>query len=375
MPEQLSVQIKTLVEQANDFVTTELTALNDDLIKGKIDRQLAHTEVVRASKKAGFFGLTQPRLFGGMEASNLTLTALRDTFSAHNNSLTRFVFGPGAGVLGSCDEPLKSRYLEPLLKGEKLGAFAFTEPDDAEYPTHATVETDTLIISGTKSYVTGGGNADFLNTLVEVEELGPALVVIDRQTPGVTLKRQFETLDGSHHAEFEFKKARVPRTNIIGKPGDGLPQAMRQIGDVRLGMAAEAVGTMRWIINFLDLHLNAPHRSGKPLAAREGVRLRYSDLRIKAFAARSMTYRTARLADAGENVVNEGIASKVFATECLGQITDEALQLCGGNALTIGHPLEKLYRQVRASRFAEGASDVLRLNLARGALELNKGRI
>ena len=88
-----------------------------------------------------------------------------------------------------------------------------------------------------------------------------------------------------------------------------------------------------------------------------------------------MVYRTARLADAGENIVNEGIACKVMATETIGSVVDSAIQLVGGNALVTGHPLERLYRQVRSLRLAEGGSDVLRLNLARGRLELNKGRI
>ncbi len=103
--------------------------------------------------------------------------------------------------------------------------------------------------------------------------------------------------------------------------------------------------------------------------------MRYAELRIQAYAARSMLYRTARLADSGENIVNEGIACKVFASEAVGEIVDIAIQLVGGVALIEGHPLEVLYRQVRALRLAEGGSDVLRLNLARGKLELNKGRI
>ena len=88
-----------------------------------------------------------------------------------------------------------------------------------------------------------------------------------------------------------------------------------------------------------------------------------------------MVYRTARLADAGENIVNEAIACKVFATEVLGEVVDTAIQLVGGRALTVGHPLEALYRRVRVMRLAEGANDVLRLNLARGRLDLAKGRI
>ena len=193
--------------------------------------------------------------------------------------------------------------------------------------------------------------------------------------PGVRIRERFGSLDGTHHTYFEFHDVEVPRANVIGKPGDGLPRALRQIGDTRVAFAAESVGLMRWVLDFVTAHLEAPHRSGAPLGAREGVRLRYADLRIKAYAARSMVYRTARLADAGENIVNEGIACKVFATEAVGEVVDTAIQLVGGKALTIGHPLESLYRRVRVLRLAEGASDILRLNLARGRLDLKKGRI
>ena len=168
------------------------------------------------------------------------------------------------------------------------------------------------------------------------------------------------------------------RSAIVGAPSDGLqPDALRTCPAGSLGQTLYQmiVGLMRWVLDFVTAHLEAPHRSGAPLGAREGVRLRYADLRIRAYAARSMVYRTARLADAGENVVNEGIACKVFATEGVGEIVDTAIQLVGGKALTLGHPLERLYRRVRALRLAEGASDILRLNLARGRLDLKKGRI
>ena len=223
--------------------------------------------------------------------------------------------------------------------------------------------------------MTGGASADFINVLVEIETHGPAMVVIDRQAPGVRIRRTFGSVDGSHHAYMEFRDVRLPASHIVGEPGRGLPRAMRQIGDTRLALAAESVGLCRWVIDFVTDHISSPHRSGAPLGTREGVRLRYADMRIRAYAARSMVYRTARLGDAGENIINEGIAAKVFATETVGEVVDTGIQLLGGGALRSGHPLEALYRRVRALRLAEGASDVLRLNLARGRLDLAKGRI
>jgi alkylation response protein AidB-like acyl-CoA dehydrogenase len=235
-----------------------------------------------------------------------------------------------------------------------------------------------FVVTGRKSYVTHGGDADFLNTLVDVEDAsgtsqGRAVLVIDAHAPGVTIEQRFESLDGSHHAAFRFDAARVPADRLIGLPGEGLQRALRQIGDTRLAIAAKAVGLARWTIAFTHAHLQTPHHSGHTLGARESVRLRYAELRIRAFAARSMVYRTARLFEAGANIVNEGIACKVFATETVGEVVDAAMQLVGGKALIIGHPLERLSREVRALRIAEGASDVLRLNLARGSLDLNKG--
>jgi alkylation response protein AidB-like acyl-CoA dehydrogenase len=140
-------------------------------------------------------------------------------------------------------------------------------------------------------------------------------------------------------------------------------------------VSAQATGMCMWVLDFVEQHLLAPHRSGTPLGEREGVRLRFADMRIETYAARSALYRTARLAETGENIVNETIATKVFCTETAGRVVDQGVQLVGGQALVRGHPLERLYRQVRSLRLVEGANDLLRINLVKGKLELEKGRV
>ena len=379
MPESIPAELVLLRQRAERFATDVLIPNQGELATGRATRPAIRDSVTRAARDAGFFAMSQPKSFGGSEAGLLAMTVVRDTLAGYNTGLDRDVFGPGPGVLAGCAEPLASLYLQPLLNGTKRTGFAFTEPDDAAHFTRAALVTDgAFIVSGRKSYVTSGGDADFLNTLVEVEDKegngqGRALLVIDAHAPGVAIEQRFESLDGSHHAAFRFDAVRVPADHLIGRPGEGLPRALRQIGDTRLAIAAKAVGLARWAIGFTHAHLQAPHHNGEPLGVREGVRLRYAELRIRTFAARSMVYRTARLGEAGANIVNEGIACKVFATETVGEVVDTAMQLVGGKALTIGHPLERLYCEVRALRIAEGASDVLRLNLARGSLDLNKG--
>lgn len=371
MPDDLPPDTAALRDRVEHLAREALVPLRDDTGLDPADRA---TRVRDASKEAGVYPMAQPAEFGG-GATLLALTVVRDTLGGHNVCHLPGIFGPGPGVLAGVGEPLRSRYLAPLLAGEKRAAFGFTEPDDAERATWGVLEGDRLTVNGQKSYVTGGASADFINVLVEIEGHGPAMVVVDRDAPGVHIRRTFGSVDGSHHAYIEFRVVTLPAAHIVGRPGQGLPRAMRQIGDTRLALAAESIGLCRWVIDFVTDHITSPHRSGAPLAAREGVRLRYADMRIRAYAARSMVYRTARLGDAGENIVNEGIASKVFATEAVGDIVDTGIQLVGGGALRSGHPLEALYRRVRALRLAEGASDVLRLNLARGRLDLAKGRI
>jgi alkylation response protein AidB-like acyl-CoA dehydrogenase len=366
MPEQLSDDLRALAARARAFAAQELLPR-----AGTADARAA---VITAAKAAGFFQMTQPRAFGGSEAGALALTVVRDELAAANPPYLDAVFGAGPGVLAEVGEPLRSSHLQPLLAGARRTGFGFTEPDDAPAPSSAVADGDTLIVAGQKSYVTGGAEADFLTALVQMDGQ-PAMVVIDTDLPGVVLERRFESLDGSHHAAFRFDRVRIPATHLIGRPGEGMPRAMRQIGDTRLAIAAHCAGTMRWVLDYLTDHLARPDRSGTPRGAREGVRLRYADLRIRTFAARSMLYRTARLAEAGENVINEAIACKVFATEAVGDVVDAAIQLVGGHALIVDHPLAMLYRRVRSLRMAEGGSDVLRLNLARGKLDLHKGRL
>ena len=364
MPEQLSSQLIELRERCAAFAKDHMLPLADS------DRASAAVQVREASKEAGLFTMTQP----AHAAGQLALCVARETLAAANPPALDAVFGPGAGVLGSVEEPLASSHLAPLLAGEKRGSFGFTEPDDAE-PTAGIIDGDALTINGQKSYVTGGADADFINALVRIKGHGPSMVVIDTDTQGVILEKRFNSLDGSHHAAFRFENVQVPVSHVIGEPGQGLPKALRQIGDVRLLFAAQACGYLIWIMDLLQSHLQSPDKDGAPRGNKDVVRWHYADLRIKAFAARSMLYRTARLADAGENIVNEGMACKVFATECIGEAVDTAIQLVGGGALVDDHPLALLYKKVRAWRLAEGASDVLRLNIGRGILELGKGRI
>lgn len=381
MPENLDSGITLALENLDEFIKTIIEPAAREM-EADVSLDQAASRVRSESIKRGFFGKTQPAEYGGNPASNLELTALRETLAAANNPLTAYVFGPGPGILHSASGELKERYLDPVLRGEKRGAFGFTEPDSAKRPTWARLNKSEseLTINGQKSYVTGGKTSDFVSVLVNVErhdsvKAGTAMVVIDRQAEGLVIDREFSSMEGGGHVSMLFNEVQVPVAQVIGNIGEGMPRALGNIGNVRMMVAAEAVGICSWVIDYIEQHLQAPHRSGTPLGDREGVRLRLADMRVETYVARSALYRTARLVDGPENSVNEIIATKIFCTEAVGRVVDMAVQLAGGQALVVGHPLEMLYRKVRSMRLIEGASDLLRINLVKGKLELGKGRL
>ena len=372
-----------------DFLDTEhaevLSAaerLADELatLPGRFAESDIGAAVREASKAAGVFGMTQPMSVGGTEAGALALVVVRDTLGSRNVGHLPGVFGPSPGVLANVGEPLRSQFLLPYLAGELRSGFGFTEPADAPRHTWARLDGVDLVVNGAKSYVTGGADADFINALVEVEGTGSAMVLIETDRAGVTLKQRFGTLDGSHHAAFAFADVRVPATHLIGEAGGGLRRAMSQINATRMAIAADCIGQCRFAIDLVEQTLveRAGRRSSAGEPARVGTdleRVTLGDMRIAAYAARSALYRTARLLDAGENAVNEVMAAKSLATESLSRICDDAVQLVGGTALVDGHPLADILRQVRALRLAEGPTEVLASNVARGRLDLGLGRV
>lgn len=369
MPEFLSPEDQRFAEELHLFIGEQLPERPDE------SPEKRRARLIKASKSLGLFYKTQPEEFGGQPGTLIQLTTAREALAASRAKDHGVVFGPAPGVLAGATGSLKTNYLDPLMAGEKRGAFAFTEADDT--PRHSWAEKDgsDYLVTGAKSYVTGGADADFMNALIHIDDEGPALMVIDTDAEGVVPSGKFASTDGSHHMAFEFNRVRVPADHVVGKPGEGMPRALRQIGDTRLVIAATCCGLMQWTIDYLETHIRKPHRGGKPLADLESVRLRFAQTRIDAFAARSMLYRTARLGDSGANIVNESIATKVFASEAAARVIDIAIQLVGGQALREGHPLAALYNEVRVYQLTEGASDVLRLNLSRGRLDLGKGII
>ena len=368
-----------------DFLTPEETDLQNRCSRlahqiASLDLELFSTEsreqqVRGLSQRAKVFDLTQPASCGGSEGTALDLAIARETFGSLNIAHLEGLLGPPPGLLENVEEPLRSNFLMPYLAGEMNSGFGFTEPADAQRHTWAELNGEELIINGQKSYVTGGAKAHFINALVDIPHSGKTMLLIETSRPGVKLTRKFASSDGSQHAAFTFTNVRVPATHVIGPIGSGMKRALEQVTDVRMGIAATSTGLCSFVLEHLATYLKQTDGKKSLAGSNDLTRMRFGGLRIEAFAVRSALYRAARLIDIGQNAVNEASAVKVLATEALNRIIDEAIQIIGGQALTETHPLTQISSRVKALQLAEGTSDILKISVARGYLDLDTGTI
>ena len=379
-PEQRDLQARI-----RRFVAEELDALAQGVDPENIPADVRKS-VASRSEAAGLRRLAVPAPDGGLGAGPLSLAAAREALALSGNPLAQLVLGSGPGLmrLANNDRQRAALY-EPILRGEKTTAFGFTEPQGAERtraePATLADGSPGFLVSGRKSFVTGGPQADWIIVMANVPPTvgddgdeqagGGALLVIDRDAPGVTMGAVNTTMDGTSHVPFKFEQTPVPADRLLGDVGQGLPRAMGSIRAMRMGVAAQAVGWSRWTCRYTLTKIEAPHRSGQPLAEREQIQAMFADMLTDTLASQSTLYRVAAQleADPDAEFTTEVAAAKMIATESLGRVVDRAIQLYGGLALARGNPLERLYRVARALRIAEGTTEILKLTIVRDTRE------
>ena len=333
--------------------------------------------VRRLSDEFGFFRLGLPVEEGGGGLGPLGMVVVRESIAASGSRLGRLLLGAGGGMLRHGTEDQRRRFLEPVLRGEMTTAFAFTDAREGPRTT-ARRDGDVFVLDGVKSFVTGGPQSDLLLVVANVTEndhgpTGVAIFLVPRTSEGVELRRRLRTLDGGEHGEFVFAGCRVSGDDVLGAIGQGLPRAMQTITATRLSLAATAAGSASWVMDWLLDQVDRPHRTGVPLADREQVQAMIADSATELYGARAALYAAARMTESGGDAEVETAIAKSLATEMVARVVDRAIQLTGGAAVVEGHPLERLYREVRGWRIAEGTTEILRLSIARGLLARHRG--
>jgi alkylation response protein AidB-like acyl-CoA dehydrogenase len=369
----LPPEIAALRDRLRTFLDGELAAAA--LREGVADEAQASPALRRSvrarSAELGFYRLAQPAELGGGGLGPVGLAALYEEIARSQCALGGLVLGGDGGLLRMATGSQRERFLLPVLRGELSAALAFTDAREGPRTT-AVRRGNSFVVSGVKSFVTGGPQADLLLAVAKVTDnpggkTGTAVFAVRRDAPGVTLAGEIRTLDGGLHGEFELVSVEVPDADVIGEIGQGLPKALESITALRLRAAAAACGTARWALDYALGQARRPHRTGAPLGEREQVQAMLGESAMDLFAARGALYAAARAAEAGDAETEVAMA-KAVATEAVARIVDRAIQLSGGAAVVEGHPLARLYRRIRAWRIAEGTTEILRLTVARRLL-------
>jgi acyl-CoA dehydrogenase len=315
-----------------------------------------------------------------------TLCLLRETLAAHDG-LADFAFamqGLGSGAItldGS--HALKERYLTRVARGEAIAAFALSEPDAgsdvAAMSTTAQRDGDHWILQGEKTWISNGGIADFYVVFARQVEPGAAAetrgtksiaaFVVDADAPGLRIAERLDTMAPHPLARLAFDGCRIPASQCLAEAGAGFKLAMRTLDVFRTSVAAAALGFARRALAEGLARATTRSLFGQKLSELQLTQAKLADMALTVDSAALLTYRAAWRRDQGHTVTREAAMAKLAATEGAQRVIDAALQLWGGAGVRSGQVVERLYRDIRALRIYEGASEVQQLIIARELLK------
>ncbi|MCY0147425.1 acyl-CoA dehydrogenase family protein [Hoeflea sp. G2-23] len=315
-----------------------------------------------------------------------SLCILRETLARHDG-LADFAFamqGLGTGAIslfGTAAQ--KSEWLNKTRTGKALSAFALSEPasgsDVANIAMTATRDGDDYVLDGEKTWISNGGIADVYTVFARTGEApgakGLSVFIVPADTPGLEIAERLEVVAPHPLARLAFKGCRVPASAMIGKPGEGFRIAMSVLDVFRSTVAAAALGFARRALDESIDRVTERELFGAPMSELQMVQGHIADMALDVDASALLVYRAAWLKDHGAaRVSREAAMAKLYATDHAQDVIDKAVQLHGGDGVRKGHIIESLYREIRALRIYEGASDVQKVVIARQTLINSKGR-
>ncbi len=341
-------------------------------------------ELIAEMKELGLFGLSIDPHYGGLGLSMLeeckvaielgrTSPAMRSTFGTN--------VGIGSqGLVMAGTEAQKARWLPAIAAGEIITSFALTEPnigsDSANVKTRAVrdegagVRGDVWRLSGTKRYITNADRAHLFTVMARTGDAGArgiSAFLVPADLPGITIGAPEKKMGqhGAHVCDVNFDNVPVPAANMLGAEGEGFKVAMRVLDRGRLHISAVCVGAAERLIADSVTYARERVQGGKPIAEHQLVQAMIADMKTESLAARALTLETAARKDAGESIVMEAAAAKLFASEMVGRVADRAVQIFGGAGYIADYGIERFYRDVRLFRIYEGTSQIQQLIVAR----------
>jgi acyl-CoA dehydrogenase len=332
--------------------------------------------------EAGFLRHVVPAAYGGAreQLDVRSLCLARETL-ARFDALADFAFamqGLGSGAISLFGtEEQRRAYLPEVAEGRKIAAFALSEreagSDVAALGTLAEPDGDGFILNGAKTWISNGGIADFYVVFARTGEApgakGLSALIVDAATPGLEVAERIELIAPHPLATLSFDDCRVPRARLLGEPGQGFKIAMATLDVFRPTVGAAALGFARRALHEALARASSRQLFGAPLADLQMIQDKLADMALAIDAAALLVYRAAWAKDVGaDRITREASMAKLYATEAAQRVIDDAVQIHGGLGVVAGHPVERLYREIRALRIYEGASEVQKVVIARQAL-------
>jgi acyl-CoA dehydrogenase len=360
-----------------DWTARELAELPDE---GDVDA--ACRSLARRLGDAGWLRYAVPAPYGGASArvDARSLCVLRESL-ARASALADFAFamqGLGTGPISLYgSEALKRRYLPGVAAGERLAAFAISEAeagsDVGAMRTTARRDGPGYVLDGEKTWISNAGIADhyvvFARLADGADEPRYAALVVDADDAGVSVTARIALAAPHPLGTVRFEGCRLPAERLVGEPGRGLRVALGTLDLFRPTVGAAALGLARRAMDEAAAWVRQRTVFGRPLAEHQMTQAKLADMAVRIDASALLVYRAAWTRDRAERrTTRESAMAKLYATESAQRVVDDAVQLLGARGVQLGHPVERLYREVRALRIYEGTSEIQRLVIANATL-------
>ncbi len=370
----LSKEHVLLQEMYRKFAETEVKPLAEEVD----ETEEAPMETVKKLARYGMFGIPFPKEYGGAGGDNLAYSMCVEELSkvcattgvivsAHTSLCANPIYEYGT-------EEQKQKYLIPLAKGEKIGAFGLTEPDAgtdaAGQQTKAYLDGDNWILNGTKIFITNAGFAEIFIIIAMTDKSqgtrGISAFIVEKDFPGFSIGKHEKKMGirGSSTCELIMENCVVPKENLLGQIGKGYSIAMKTLDGGRIGIASQALGIGEGALDETMKYVKERKQFGKRLSQFQNTQFEIADMKTTLDAAQLLIYRAACAKDAKVNYAPLAAMAKMFASTAASDITRRCLQLHGGYGYTREYPIERMMRDAKITEIYEGTTEVQKMVVA-----------
>ncbi|MBU0690245.1 acyl-CoA dehydrogenase [bacterium] len=339
-------------------------------------------EIIKQLGELGFMGVNTPEPLGGSAMDAVTYAIVIEELSRVD---------PSVGVIVSVNNSLicyalekygtsaqQQQWLQPLAEGKLLGAFCLTEPeagsDASAIAMTADLNGDEFVLNGSKAFITNGRHADVYIIFAVTDKSkgvkGISAFIIPSQLKGIERapKEKKMGIRSSDCCMINFEDVRIPASSLLGAEGKGFSVAMTALDSGRIGIAAQAVGLAQGALEAAVEYSKVREQFGQPISNFQAIQFKLADMEVMTQAARLLVYSAARKKDAGQRFSHEAAMAKLYASDIVMKVTNEAVQIHGGNGYLKDYPVERMLRDAKVTEIYEGTSEIQRFIIARNLL-------